>query len=52
MEQINIAEPKDIKLAIEVVSFFVFTNLASELIKYLGLKAFKKIDLMWHTFLD
>ena len=42
----------DAKFLIEVVSVFIFSNLSSELIKYLGVKAFKKVDGMFHTFLD
>ena len=42
----------DTKLIVEAIGVFIFSNLASEAIKYVGLKAFKKVDGLFHTFLD
>lgn len=42
----------DTKLIVEAIGVFIFSNLASEAIKYIGVKAFKKVDGMFHTFLD
>lgn len=49
IEHINNA---DTIFVLEAVSVFVMGNLASEAVKYVGVKAFKKIDGLFHTFLD
>lgn len=52
MESQLVENMHDTRFLIEVVSVFIFSNLSSELIKYLGVKLFKKVDGKFHTFLD